>query len=230
MTRLFLVTSVAATALLAGSALADCRDISELNEDMVTGSELAIGMRAVGAQDVRKLRDAAHIFAAQGDEEACEDLVEDIREMLEDKQEMAEEELEEAQEKQEEEAHLARLAAAQPLASIDGPLQVQTLVGRDLHNHRDEVLGEIDAVVVTEGGKEVTHILVSHGGIFGIGAEQVAVPWNHVNVTEDGSVLVLRIDEESFDEAPSIDRDDHESIANVAWNQANDAYFDEHVM
>jgi hypothetical protein len=40
-----------------------------------------------------------------------------------------------------EQAYLESLESAQPIASIDRPIQVQTLVGKDLRNHRDEELG-----------------------------------------------------------------------------------------
>ena len=231
MSRKLLISTVAAAALLTGSALADCQDdIKDLNADMATGGELALGMRDVGGQDVRKLRDAAYIFASHGDEEACEELIEDVRELLADKQEVALEQWEEEQEEMQEQAYLESLESAQPIASIDRPIQVQTLVGKDLRNHRDEELGEVDAVIVAGGGKQVTHILVSHGGLFGIGTEQVAVPWEHVDVTEDGGVLVLHMEEDVFDEAPSIDRDDDESLSNADWSSTNSAYFDQHVM
>ncbi len=142
MSRKLLISTVAAAALLTGSALADCQDdIKDLNADMATGGELALGMRDVGGQDVRKLRDAAYIFASHGDEEACEELIEDVRELLADKQEVALEQWEEEQEEMQEQAYLESLESAQPIASIDRPIQVQTLVGKDLRNHRDEELG-----------------------------------------------------------------------------------------
>ncbi len=95
MHRKLLITAVA-TVLLTGSALDDCRDdVEELNADMAPEGELTLGMRSVGSQDVRELRDADYIFAHHGDEDACEDLI-----------------------------------------------------GKNLRNHNDEVLGEVEAVVV----------------------------------------------------------------------------------
>ncbi len=47
---------------------------------------------------------------------------------------------------------------------------------------------------------------------------------------ETGDTIVLRMEENAFNDAPAIDRDDNETLANAEWSTANSAYFDEHVL
>jgi len=231
MNRKLFVTITSATAFWAAGALADCNDeIADLNDDISDQETLGLGVSVVGEQDMRTWRDAAQLFAEHGHDEACEDLIENVRTLLDDKQDMVEEQWEEAQANQQHEQYMALLKQAEPISSIERPLQVQALVGRDLRNHNDEVLGEIEAVVVGIGGKQVTHILVSRGGLLGIGEDQIAVPWEHVSMTEDGAIVVLRMSEDRFDDAPAIDRDDNETLGNASWTQANASYFDDHTL
>jgi len=64
-------------------------------------------------------------------------------------------------------------------------LRASELIGGDVRNAADEVIGEIDDVVVSRDGGKVQAV-VSVGGFLGIGSKLVLVPYEELRVTPDG--------------------------------------------
>ncbi len=127
------------------------------------------------------LRKAARIFAAAGQADDCRTVHEGLATFLENqRQNLISKGVVPTLEK---ERRLERLAAAQPLAQVGESLRISELIGLDTVNPKDERLGEVEDIIVeTESGRS-THLILSSGGILGIGEEFRVVPLDALRLT-----------------------------------------------
>ena len=56
--------------------------------------------------------------------------------------------------------------------------KVSSLMGSDVANSTGEVLGTISDLVVDRGTGEIGFVVLEHGGVLGLGSDQVAIPYN----------------------------------------------------
>ena len=63
------------------------------------------------------------------------------------------------------------------------------LTGADVENRSGETIGSIDDLIVDR--EKVLFAIVQIGGFLGIGGSLVAIPYNSLEMSEDGSKIVL---------------------------------------
>lgn len=79
--------------------------------------------------------------------------------------------------------------------------QAQELLGSDVKNAQNETIGEVEAVQVDSSGM-VSNIIVSVGGFLGIGARDVALSWNDLQVAENGQSVVTTMTKDQLKSMP----------------------------
>lgn len=83
-------------------------------------------------------------------------------------------------------------------------LEIEALVGMAVESSNGESIGEVEDVVtedvVTEEGGQ--RVLISTGGLLGIGADTKAVSVTDIDFDEDGDVAVVTMTEAEFEELP----------------------------
>jgi|GEM_PF-891732 len=94
-------------------------------------------------------------------------------------------------------------SSAKLSAGTDGWQKVE-LVGETVYGADQEVVGEIDDVVMTAGGK-VESVLVDVGGFLGIGAKRVAIPVASLEV-QGGTVVAASLTKEQAEAMPEYKR------------------------
>jgi sporulation protein YlmC with PRC-barrel domain len=62
------------------------------------------------------------------------------------------------------------------------------ILGKLVHNDRDERVGQVDDIIVAPD-KAISYAIVSVGGYLGLGEHYVAIPFNQLKVGEDKFVL-----------------------------------------
>lgn len=68
------------------------------------------------------------------------------------------------------------------------------LIGRDVMNRRDnKSVGSVNELVFDEQG-QIKAVIVSTGGILGMGEKDLAIAWNQVQRRVDGGDMVLSVD------------------------------------
>jgi sporulation protein YlmC with PRC-barrel domain len=230
MRKTLLVTAAIATVGLAAPAFAACNeDIQALNEKISSeDGNYRAALSGSMANDVRTLRSAARIFAANGMDDACEETVASIEDLIDERTASVEKEgitLGSWSEKE-----IERLKGAVPVEQRSKPLHAAAVVGADVRNMENEDLGEIEDVVMDPKTGDMSYAILAHGGFLGIGEKQIAVPWRQLKVTDSGDtpVFVLNVSEKVLDEAPSFDRDSWSEIDNMEWRKSNDSYYQQH--
>jgi sporulation protein YlmC with PRC-barrel domain len=78
------------------------------------------------------------------------------------------------------------------------------LIGATVKNTQGESLGKIDELVIDPRDARIKAAVVSIGGLLGIGAKSVAVPWDKVTMGADADrdTVVVAMGKEELEQAP----------------------------
>ena len=85
--------------------------------------------------------------------------------------------------------------------------ETKDIIGTRIKNTAGKDLGEIDQLLIDRNGK-VTHVVISLGGVAGVGEKKVVVPWSELKfapVTE-GKKNAITMDEAKLESAPRYER------------------------
>jgi sporulation protein YlmC with PRC-barrel domain len=98
---------------------------------------------------------------------------------------------------------------AQPRqAAEEGRLDVRAsrLIGMDVRNPQNENLGSVHDLVLDTQNNRVHYVVLSHGGLFGMGADLFAFPMRSFELAPDLRSLVLNIERAALRDAEGFDR------------------------
>lgn len=121
-------------------------------------------------------------------------------------------------------------ASSMPQVSkADMPMRVSKLIGKDIVNKNDESLGEVHDFIVDKDGK-LSYMIISHGGVLGIGDKLTPVPWNQVASAgqfqlDSRDNLVLNIAKAKLDQAPTFSSTDYMNFAQRDFQNKIDQHF-----
>jgi sporulation protein YlmC with PRC-barrel domain len=78
------------------------------------------------------------------------------------------------------------------------------LIGASVKNAAGESVGKIDELVIDPKDARIKMAVVSVGGLLGLGAKSVAVPWDKVKIgaDTDPDTVVVAMGKEEFEQAP----------------------------
>jgi sporulation protein YlmC with PRC-barrel domain len=86
--------------------------------------------------------------------------------------------------------------------------QPETLVGHDsivgasVRDAQGQDLGRIEQLFVDAKDGRIAYAVIARGGVFGMGQDQVQVPWSKVSVRQEGGNVVLVMDQTALRDAP----------------------------
>ena len=170
---------------------------------------------------------AAEVFARNGREEACQNVLAELRDMQEQRLAQLEEAGIPPEEVQSWRQEL--LVNAQPVSELGATIRIENVLGADVRNLRDQDLGDIKDVILDEDG-DLTYVLVGRGGFFGIGQDFVPARWQDLRSVPNADTLVLDIEEDVFAQAPAVDRDVFADSDSYAQRRDEiDSYWDQHL-
>ena len=172
---------------------------------------------------LRRLRDAAYIYAFDGDENACQSILVSMREIYEKHQKVLGAEADQPNVRTAwRRAHLQR---AKSITDMRRLMRADLLIGSDLRNDQDEKLGEIEDLVIDPAKQSVVYVLASRGGFLGIGEKLTAVRWSDIRATGDHRTFVLDVTRTAFDAAPKIQARKFAEIADASWRRKMDEFW-----
>lgn len=86
----------------------------------------------------------------------------------------------------------------------------ESLIGLTVTNRRDNnaEIGTVDELLIDKDG-QIAAVIVSLGGVMGIGEKDLAIAWDQIERKVDGDEITLSVDlsDASLNEAPSFDRE-----------------------
>lgn len=81
-------------------------------------------------------------------------------------------------------------------------------IGKDILSSSDEKLGSVGDLLISPRHQRVAYVLVSHGGVVGMGSKTYAVPFSAFTWNDDKRKLVLPMSKETLESGPALEGDD----------------------
>ncbi len=98
------------------------------------------------------------------------------------------------------------------------------LIGSKVRNQQGEDLGELKDIVFDSQGN-VSYIVLSKRGIFGMGGEVTPIPWQAANPEVQEDSLVLDMEKQRVENAPSFAENDWNDISQQQLQQEVRGYY-----
>ena len=179
---------------------ADCKeilmDVNKEYQDVYLNSE--------NQRNIRQLRKVAISLHKLKKEPLCAKIVEDIELRLSS--------LEKRQGVRQRIAYLKN--ASRPMTTIKHNFSAEEIIGARMINIQDEQLGSIEGISINSQTGKLDYIVMSHGGVLGLGEKYIGIPWDKLNWLQEEDVYVIDVPMKLLEKAPD--------IGETAWPQQVD--------
>lgn len=91
------------------------------------------------------------------------------------------------------------------------------LIGKDVYNYDDEHIGDVKEIMLNSATGEIAYVVLSFGGIFGLGEKLFAVPWKALTLDTANQTLILNECKERLEKAPGFDKNSWPNMAEINW-------------
>jgi hypothetical protein len=86
-------------------------------------------------------------------------------------------------------------------------------------------IGEIKDLVLDSRRGEIAYVIVSFGGVMGVGKKLHAIPWMALQRSDDNKYYVLHADRETINLAPAFDKAKWPDMTDPKWTAEIDRYW-----
>jgi len=97
-------------------------------------------------------------------------------------------------------------------------LTASTLNGDSVRNSAGDDLGSVDDIMIDLPSGRIAYVVLSFGGVLGMGNKLFAVPWDVLRVDEDEKCLICDVDKSVLETAPGFDKDNWPDMADAAFS------------
>jgi sporulation protein YlmC with PRC-barrel domain len=99
-------------------------------------------------------------------------------------------------------------------------LAASTLTGDRVRNSAGEDLGKVEQIMIDIPSGRVAYVVLSFGGVLGIGDKLFAIPWDAMRLDEGEHEFILDVDRKTLDNAPGFDKNAWPDMAADSFNTA----------
>lgn len=119
-----------------------------------------------------------------------------------------------------------QIAAAVPVTGKDASFRPDQLVDSDVVSPANETLGSVHDIITDPKTGKIAYLIISRGGLFGIDASYVPVPWAAFKISPNASLLVLDTTKAVMSAAPQVSDDQFTKVRQYEpESQKVDAYW-----
>jgi sporulation protein YlmC with PRC-barrel domain len=86
-------------------------------------------------------------------------------------------------------------------AQAAGDVRAEKLIGMTVYDTSGEKVGEVKDILFNEQG-QATGVVLSVGGVLGVGAKQVGLQWSEVDIQPDAEVAKIQYNKDQLEAAP----------------------------
>jgi sporulation protein YlmC with PRC-barrel domain len=115
-------------------------------------------------------------------------------------------------------------------------VRVRDLLGSQVINGQSQELGKISDVVINPESGNIRYVVISYGGMMGVGTKFLAAPWSTTKLvlkgtktatgtTIDRDYFVLDLSTDALKNAPSFDNDHWPNFADDNWAGTIDRFY-----
>lgn len=104
-------------------------------------------------------------------------------------------------------------------------MSASSLTGDRVINSRGEDLGKVEEFMIDLGTSRIAYVVLSFGGVLGIGSTLFAIPFEAFSLDEDKHAFILDVPQEKLEKATGFDKDNWPDMADPSWGtQLHDYY------
>lgn len=103
------------------------------------------------------------------------------------------------------------------------------IIGATVRDPQENKIGEIADLVLDSRRGEVAYVVVSSGGVMGMGGKYHPIPWKALQASDDGKYYVLHADRETVSKAPGFERGKWPDMAAQKWSADVEGYWNKMV-
>lgn len=178
--------------------------------------------------EVRSLVAAASILARDGQQQSCEDVLATTRDTYE--RYVSDMRLRGYPMANVPSWQRHQIAAATPVTGKDMSFRSDELVGIDVRNPQNQLLGSVDDIVMSPQAGKIAYLVIARGGFLGIDEKYVAIPWDDFKVSPNASLLVLDTTRSVMAAGPRVSHDQFATPGQFdQQSQKVDAYWKTHL-
>ncbi len=96
-------------------------------------------------------------------------------------------------------------------------LAASTITGDRVRNPAGDDLGKVEQIMIDIPSGRVAYVVLSFGGLLGIGDKLFAVPWDAMRLDEGEHEFVLDVDRKTLENAPGFDKSAWPDMADPAF-------------
>jgi sporulation protein YlmC with PRC-barrel domain len=96
-------------------------------------------------------------------------------------------------------------------------LSSSSLNGTKVVNSEGSELGTLEEVMVDIKSGHVAYVVLSFGGLLGIGDKLFAVPWDKITIDTDNHNVVIDVSKEQLEKAPGFDKETWPQTPTEKW-------------
>ena len=96
-------------------------------------------------------------------------------------------------------------------------VKTSNVIGVDVKNAAKEDLGKIEEIILHKTSGNVCYVVLSFGGILGMGDKLFSIPWNAIHYDNEDRCFILNVDKEKLKRAPGFDKDNWPDMADETW-------------
>lgn len=104
-------------------------------------------------------------------------------------------------------------------------VKTSEVIGVDVENNDEENLGTIQEIILDKVEGQVRYVVLSFGGIFGLGGKLFALPWKSLHFDEERDCFILDVDKEKLINAPSFDKENWPTFSDRKWGESIHNYY-----
>ena len=105
------------------------------------------------------------------------------------------------------------------MAHFRKTMSATTLLNDKVVNKRGDNLGKIDEIMLDVVSGKIAYLVLSFGGILGLGDKLFAIPFEKFEVDEDHKQFVLDVEQSSLEDAPGFDKNNWPDFGDMKWNE-----------
>lgn len=104
-------------------------------------------------------------------------------------------------------------------------VKTDEIIGTNVTNTEGENLGEITEIIIDKLSGKVRYVVLSFGGLFGLGDKLFALPWDILKYDETEDAFLVNIDKEKLKNAPGFDKNNWPNMADRQWDTEINKYY-----
>jgi sporulation protein YlmC with PRC-barrel domain len=99
------------------------------------------------------------------------------------------------------------------------------ITGKNVQNQQGQDLGQVDDLVFDNDGN-ISYLVLSRGGVMGVGGNLVPIPWKEDKIQIQEDNVILNMDQEKLDQAPSFSSGEWDNMSQQEFQQRVHGYYE----